>query len=164
MKVRISHLKEGLHTIELSGTPEKFDLTGVEFFKNSIFVLLEIDKQRDTLCIRQNIKTIGEFECDRCAEPFSGEIVSEDRVVYTNDREMIKYDDTLRYIAPDQREIDISEDVRDAALLAIPAKKLCEKNCKGICLKCGKNLNKNQCNCTQTISDPRWEALKKLVK
>ena len=163
MKIQISHLKEGLHTIELSETPEKLDLDDTEF-KNKISVSLEVDKQRDTLYIKQYIKTTGEFVCDRCAESYSGEIESVDRIVYTSDRELIEYDDTLRYLTADQREIDISEDVREAALLAIPVKKLCDNNCKGICPQCGRNLNIARCNCTQSKSDPRWDALKKLVK
>jgi uncharacterized protein len=163
MKIQISHLKEGLHVIELSEKPEKFDLANSEFFKNKITVSLEIDKQHGALYIKQTIQTKGEFLCDRCAEPCQADVASEDRIVYTSDREMVKYDDELRYLSSEQHEIDITGDVRDAAFLAIPAKKLCKEDCKGICSHCGANLNHGTCDCQLKQSDPRWDALKKLL-
>lgn len=164
MKIQISHLKEGLHAIELSEKPEKFDLENSEFFKNNITVLLEIDKQHDALYIKQKIQTTGEFLCDRCVEPCQADVTSEDRIVYTSDREMIKYDDELRYLSTEQHEIDITDDVREALLLAIPVKNLCRDDCKGICSHCGVNLNHGACDCHLTQSDPRWDTLKKLLK
>jgi uncharacterized protein len=164
MKIQISHLEAGLHTIALSEVPERFDLIDSEIFRSKIDVLLVLDKHQDALYIKQSIATTGDFICDRCTEPYRCEMASEERIVYSSDKELVKYDEELRYLAADQREIDITEDVREAVLLAVPAKKLCKKECKGICPQCGANLNHGDCNCTFTQTDPRWDALKKLMQ
>ena len=48
--------------------------------------------------------------------------------------------------------LDIDEDIREEVLLNFPMKVLCKPNCKGICSKCGANLNKDKCSC-ETVKD-----------
>ena len=60
----------------------------------------------------------------------------------------------------DERNIlDLTEAVRQYALMAIPMKPLCQKNCAGICPTCGYNLNQAPCNCPPRPVDPRWSGL-----
>ena len=47
----------------------------------------------------------------------------------------------VNYLSRDADNIDISNDVREFALLSVPMKKLCSEDCKGLCFKCGKDLN-----------------------
>ena len=52
------------------------------------------------------------------------------------------------------------EDVlREQVLLSLPARTLCQPDCKGLCPRCGVNRNETACSCDQGPSDPRWEAL-----
>jgi uncharacterized protein len=44
-------------------------------------------------------------------------------------------------------------------LLTLPARVLCQADCKGLCPHCGQNLNTAQCNCQAAAADPRWNAL-----
>ena len=68
----------------------------------------------------------------------------------------------VTYISPDSDFIDIRSDVRDYAMLAIPMKKLCKDDCKGLCQRCGKNLNEGECNCQKDEVDLRWQPLMEL--
>lgn len=43
--------------------------------------------------------------------------------------------------------IDVDKDVREEILLNFPAKLLCSERCKGLCVQCGANLNKEKCKC-----------------
>ncbi|MBF0504021.1 MAG: DUF177 domain-containing protein [Candidatus Omnitrophica bacterium] len=43
--------------------------------------------------------------------------------------------------------IDLGEEIRQEIIMANPPKVLCKKSCKGICPKCGMNLNIEQCQC-----------------
>ena len=52
--------------------------------------------------------------------------------------------------------------IRDLILLENPIKKLCSKECKGLCANCGTNFNKLDCECEISIEDNRWIELKKL--
>ena len=46
--------------------------------------------------------------------------------------------------------IDLDPDIREEIILDYPLKPLCRPNCKGLCLKCGKNLNEGGCTCGST--------------
>jgi len=62
-------------------------------------------------------------------------------------------------IAYYQGEGLLLEDVlREQVLLAVPLKAVCNDACKGLCPRCGKNLNVEACTC-QPAQEPRWEAL-----
>ena len=52
-------------------------------------------------------------------------------------------------ISPDV-EIDLLPDVRDAFMAGIPIQLKCSPQCKGLCPKCGKNLNQGSCSCPPT--------------
>lgn len=43
--------------------------------------------------------------------------------------------------------IDLLPDVRDAFMAGIPIQLKCSPQCKGLCAKCGKNLNQGPCSC-----------------
>ncbi|KAJ4776385.1 hypothetical protein LUZ62_060642 [Rhynchospora pubera] len=62
----------------------------------------------------------------------------------------IEWDDRFHFPA-EQSEIDISKQVRDIIHLGITMNALCGPNCKGICSKCGKNLNLGNCNCVKKV-------------
>ena len=40
-----------------------------------------------------------------------------------------------------------------------PAKILCKNDCKGICMKCGQNLNERDCGCDTFVPDPRMAVI-----
>jgi uncharacterized protein len=57
----------------------------------------------------------------------------------------------------------VLEDVlREQVLLSLPVRSLCRQDCKGLCPRCGRNLNTELCTCEDQPSDPRWSALSDL--
>ena len=55
------------------------------------------------------------------------------------------------------------EDVlREQVLLALPLKVTCREDCKGLCLHCGKNLNRGTVFLRDRMEDPRWTALREI--
>jgi len=59
--------------------------------------------------------------------------------------------------------IDLTEAIRQYALLAIPMKPLCRGDCAGLCPNCGHNLNQGPCDCSPQETEPRWSELSKLT-
>ncbi len=57
-------------------------------------------------------------------------------------------------------EVDVGELAENNLLLNISSKYLCSEDCRGLCPKCGKDLNEGDCNCDFDEIDPRWEKLK----
>jgi uncharacterized metal-binding protein YceD (DUF177 family) len=58
------------------------------------------------------------------------------------------------------KELDLTFAVREQILLSLPTAPLCAADCKGLCPKCGKDLNDGECGCDRAVLDPRWSALK----
>jgi len=59
--------------------------------------------------------------------------------------------------------LDLTEAVRQYALLALPMKPLCRPDCAGLCPTCGYNLNEGACDCPPQGADPRWSKLRNLT-
>jgi uncharacterized protein len=55
--------------------------------------------------------------------------------------------------------VDLDELVREQIMLALPSRRLCREECKGLCPKCGADLNAGECDCERGEIDPRWSAL-----
>lgn len=53
-------------------------------------------------------------------------------------------------------EVDLTEDVREELLLAVPSCFYCSPDCKGICPMCGANLNHETCSCGDAPSEPEF--------
>ena len=60
--------------------------------------------------------------------------------------------------------LDMDEQLREQLEMEFPMRFLCREDCKGLCPKCGKNLNEGECNCDHTEIDPRMEPLRKLLE
>lgn len=98
--------------------------------------------------------------CDRCArqtDKHYDQTFSHILVLSLENEE----DDRYVEIHNDQLELDTL--VREDILLALPTKFLCKKDCKGLCPKCGKNLNDGPCGCSAKETDPRLDVLKNLI-
>lgn len=55
--------------------------------------------------------------------------------------------------------LSLEDVLREQVLLSLPARSLCRQDCKGLCPRCGENLNEKQCRCDEAPADPRWTAL-----
>lgn len=60
--------------------------------------------------------------------------------------------------------LELDSVFEDNILLNIPMRQLCSENCKGLCPKCGKNLNESECDCKDDYVNPQMEILKNLLK
>ena len=60
--------------------------------------------------------------------------------------------------------IDLAPVVRDVVIAALPIRNLCRPDCKGLCPKCGADLNQADCGCDREVVDPRLAALKDWMK
>ena len=60
--------------------------------------------------------------------------------------------------------IDIAALIRDTILTAQPLQNLCRTDCRGLCSRCGANLNDGDCGCDRRSVDPRLAALQAMLK
>ena len=63
----------------------------------------------------------------------------------------------------DNDSADLDEILTTAFVLNMDSKLLCRPDCKGLCCRCGKNLNDGPCGC-RPETDPRLAVLGQLLK
>jgi len=60
--------------------------------------------------------------------------------------------------------LDLAEAAKQYIEMNTPMKPVCNDRCKGICLRCGVDLNEKECRCLGAEIDPRWAALLDLAE
>lgn len=102
------------------------------------------------------------LECARCLREFESELeldVCELFIGPGGER-----DEAEDFYEVTGLEIDLEPMLRDAVALGLPLRPLCREDCKGICARCGQDLNERQCVCSDEVVDERWAALSDLKK
>ena len=100
--------------------------------------------------------------CDRCATPFDREITFPINVVLVT--ELASEENEDEWVFPLEGDsADLDDIVRTVFVLNLDSKLLCKEDCKGLCHRCGKNLNDGPCSCQKEL-DPRFAALKQLLE
>ena len=109
-----------------------------------------------------SIKTVVRAECRRCLTPVDVPISESLGLVFVAEEDARDDDDC--YVVPRRASVlDLSEAVREELLLAVPQFVECREDCRGLCRRCGADLNAGPCGCAPEM-DPRWEALTKLPR
>ena len=73
-----------------------------------------------------------------------------------NDKD--KEDDESFYII-EFNTIELDNFAIEFLELEVPIRYLCDEECKGLCPKCGKNLNEEDCNCPKKEKNPAFKVL-----
>lgn len=98
--------------------------------------------------------------CDRCAQDIHKQYAFDvDKIVVAK---LENEQDNDEYIVLENAVLDLNGFIAEEIQLFLPYKMLCSEDCKGICSKCGKNLNSGKCDCEKE-TDPRWDALSQLL-
>ncbi len=124
-----------------------------------------LTRDGDRIDLLAKATAVGEFECTRCADSFHARITAPLSLHFVPPQlEPNEGDPDVHVYDPlSTSEIDILPDIRDALILAIPMVHFCRPDCKGICPTCGKNLNREHCDCHQESEGAvAWAALNTL--
>ncbi len=113
----------------------------------------------------------GDFEilCARCVNPVAVPLSGDFDLIFRPENADAEAGE--RSITADETEIGYYQEsgllledvVREQVLLSLPARTLCSAGCKGLCPRCGQNLNQAKCSCDEAPADPRWNALAALA-
>jgi uncharacterized protein len=98
-------------------------------------------------------------ECRRCLAPARAKVDEELHLLFADAADEESDDSDVYMLEPRATTVDLRPALREQWLLAVPGFALCRDDCKGLCPKCGADLNLGPCNCEPDI-DPRWAALK----
>ena len=103
--------------------------------------------------------------CSRCLEPV---LVScpvdydEEIDMKLSEEERIEALDESSFIQ--NKELDTDKLLHNEVLINWPMRVLCKEDCKGICSRCGANLNQGSCDCDTADLDPRMAVISDIFK
>ena len=100
--------------------------------------------------------------CDRCADTFERKVSYPVEAVLVRELEDEDAADEWTFLL-DGDSADLDEILTTAFVLNMDSKLLCKPDCKGVCFRCGKNLNDGPCGC-RPETDPRLAVLGQLLK
>ena len=113
------------------------------------------------LVMTGTVKTCIHGVCDRCASDFDRDVELPIDVVLV--QELANEENEDEWVFPLEGDAANLEDiVRTVFVLNMDSKLLCAPECKGLCCRCGKNLNEGPCGCQKEL-DPRFAALRQLL-
>ena len=144
----------------------EFDFSDLEFFggyplKQPVKVTGKIENRAGVVEISVECEVSYSAECDRCQTPTVKTYNISFGAVLVSNRES-EEDDELILIS--DYKLDLQEYCFNEMIPRLPMKHLCSETCKGICQKCGKNLNEGDCDCNHAVADPRLEKLRELLE
>lgn len=104
------------------------------------------------------------MNCDRCLKPVPQKIsLHFMRQVTAPDESMKEEEDDEQNFMEGYR-LNIDSLIKNECFMNLPTKVLCKPDCKGICIKCGKDLNTGECGCDTFVPDPRMARIKDIFE
>lgn len=128
--------------------------------KKAPFTLHLENQENKRLLIQGETDVTLSIPCDRCLEEVSVEIhLIIDRNYLFDEAALEEDEDAEDTDYMTGSDLDIDRIIYDEILVNWPMKVLCREDCKGICRRCGTNLNYKTCSCDRTEPDPRMAAI-----
>lgn len=162
MKINVSSVSRSVDsTMEVTGGVEVSQIQfGSEdiIVKSPVVVNAVVLNTGDGLLINGTINATLTLKCSRCLEYFEYFLEAPFEETLSNKHN----DGDAVYFEGDI--VDIDDIVINNILLSLPMKFICSESCKGLCPKCGENINVNKCSCAVENTDPRLAVLKDLLR
>lgn len=141
------------------------DLSDVDFdgrrpISRPVAVEGRVRNSADLLELSMTVQTTLDAVCDRCGKEFR-----QDREIAFTCllAEELQNEENDEIVLLEDGKVDVEDLARTALILGMDTKTLCSEDCKGLCPRCGADLNLGPCSCKRE-TDPRLAALAKLLE
>ncbi len=131
---------------------------------------LAITKEANGVFVKGDIATKTVKRCSRCLKKFNEDmnldvyltfVSHESDDTIENEHELSSSDLELSFLITN--ELDTTDIIREQIAIGLPIKYLCQKDCKGLCARCGGNRNLGECKCPKDNNvDSRFSKLKNM--
>lgn len=164
MKINIQNIERDLFEIDedvdIDFLPEELS----SFYPGAARVHVVLDKFSTNYRLKIQASMNAHYVCDRCLIDYTEERIAKQSQIFHLGEAPPDADADILYLEYGSKEIDLTPLLKEMIVLQHPIKMLCKEDCKGLCPHCGADLNKEQCQCADELTDPRWEKLRKLIK
>ena len=143
----------------------ELDLSDLEFagrypVSRPVAVEGTVRNSADVLTLSLTARTTLDAQCDRCGKAFPLEKEVRWQCLLAQE---LQNDDNDEIVLLEDGHADVEELARTAFILEMDTRTLCSEDCKGLCPRCGADLNLGPCSCKKE-TDPRWAALAQLLE
>jgi len=167
MRINVSHqLKASIGSIRNYEVSEIVNVAGGKSMVQGEVGLMRTNR---SILAKSTLHTEVEVTCSLCLGLFNCPLILNIEEEYfpitdvTSGASLPLPEEPGCFTIDEHHVIDLTEAIRQYALLAIPMKPLCREDCAGLCSNCGHNLNQGSCDCPPQETDPRWSELTKLA-
>ncbi|MFB3919369.1 MAG: DUF177 domain-containing protein [Candidatus Velamenicoccus archaeovorus] len=129
---RLSEERPMLLSASWDAKGRELDVPGIRFEEP---VRIAVSAKRDSgLAVAQvDVRSKATMTCVRCLCDFAVKIERSFKLAYALDIS--------------EPVVELDDDIRQELILTYPQKVLCREDCRGICPRCGVDLNKERCKC-----------------
>jgi len=120
---------------------------------------LRIGRTKEGMLVQATLHAGIEVECYRCLDPVATDSMIEIEELYATNGEL-----DAEFRIHEDGIMDMAPLLRAELLINTDQRVLCSEDCKGLCPDCGINRNREACTCAEDKIDPRFAALKDLLK
>lgn len=130
----------------------------VKLLESSKLVLDVYFVEKNRAKVKGSINLIFDTVCDRCLKSIPLELkLSFEELVVSLEAESAD-EEERQYM--EGFKLDTERLLKNEISLRWPSKILCREDCRGLCLKCGRDLNEGECGCDRFVPDPRMAHIK----
>jgi len=158
LQFEINELPEGqmyYEKIELTAKEIGLKMENVNFV-SPIDCSVRLIREKNIVYVSIDSSVDVQLECRRCLKLYKIQISTHFDYQYrpTDDPKKLESEflDSIRTRYYMRESLSLADDVRQALTLEIPIWPLCSEDCKGLCPKCGTNLNESSCDCVIEVS------------
>ena len=133
-------------------------------FNEPLSVKGGISNTGGALALKADISGVMTTQCARCMKDIEVPIdfkLSE-TLMRSDDGETVPEDEDV--IVFEGNTVSLDEIIENNFIMNLSPRYLCSEDCKGLCPKCGADLNEGDCGCEDDEIDPRWAALADMIK
>ena len=156
----IINIPGGVVPFELRLDLSDLSFESVREIKGPVTAKGQVSNNAGILTLQAEIQADIECICARCLTEFPKHI-SIQTEAGISEEETDRDNPDIYFLEGDSIYVD--EVITTAFVLNMEQRFLCSENCKGLCDKCGKNLNDGPCNC-KAEPDPRLAVLAQLLE
>lgn len=172
MKIRVEGLSDTPLVLTERVKPAEFpalaalEESGECSFLAPLELNVTIEKEYDHIRVHGRVETSIRLVCSRCLTEYESGLVSNFTVFYTKaskmpvEEEVALAEEDLVSASYDGEYLDLDGEIEEQVVLEIPYKPLCRDDCKGLCAKCGADLNSGECGCDRAGTGFTFSALK----
>lgn len=141
-------------------------------FAAPIRTALRVLRIGDMVEMDGDIETSVRLPCSRCLQPFQISLASHFALTYmrratdglkdTEPQEVELSTEDMGIVYFQGEKINLKNTIQEQVIMEFPLKALCKQDCKGLCPRCGADLNEDPCDCDRRSSPGKFAVLKNL--